>query len=130
MPRPSAMPPAAITGTRDGVDDLRHQRERADLRLDAVVEEHAAVAAGLGALGDDRVAAVPVEPDRLVDGGRRGDDLRAGGAHPVEERRLGSPKWKLTTSGRNSSTRAQKASSKGARWPAGVGISGSRPSSR
>ena len=35
-PRPSAMPPAAITGTRDRVDDLRHQREGADLRLDAV----------------------------------------------------------------------------------------------
>ena len=69
----------------DGVDDLRHERERADLRLDAVGEEHAAVAAGLEALGDDRVAAALLEPDRLVDGGRRGDDLRPGGAHPVEE---------------------------------------------
>ena len=30
-----------------------------------------------------------LEPDRLVDGGRRGDDLRPGGAHPVEEWRVG-----------------------------------------
>ena len=41
----------------------------------------------------------------------------------------GKPKWKLTTCGRACSTRAQNASSKGARPPSGGGAAGSRPSS-
>ena len=41
----------------------------------------------------------------------------------------GRPKWKLTTSGRSASTRAQKLSSKGVRPPIGGAWAGSRPSS-
>ena len=40
-PRASAMPPAAITGTRTALHDLRHERERADLRRQVVGQEHA-----------------------------------------------------------------------------------------
>ena len=52
----------------DGVDDLRNQREGADLGGDIIGEEHAAVAAGLSALGDDRVAAVCFQPPSFIDG--------------------------------------------------------------
>ena len=43
---------------RHGIDDLRHQRERPDLRCDIGFEEHAAMATGLGALGNDDVDAM------------------------------------------------------------------------
>jgi hypothetical protein len=42
----------------------------------------------------------------------------------------GRPKWKLTTSGRASSIKAQNASSNGTRLDSGIGASGSSPSSR
>ncbi|MNP46817.1 hypothetical protein D3C76_1408410 [compost metagenome] len=41
----------------------------------------------------------------------------------------GRPKWKLTTSGRSSSTRAHRSASNGARLEAGYGASKSAPSS-
>ena len=47
------------------VDDLRHQRERAGLFGDAVGQEHAAMAASFGALRDDDVGALPLEPERF-----------------------------------------------------------------
>ena len=40
------------------LDDLLHQRERADLRGDIGLEEHAAMTAGFCALRDDRIDAV------------------------------------------------------------------------
>ena len=44
------------------IDDLRHERHRADLGCDIVGQEHAAVAACLVALRDDGVAAFGLQP--------------------------------------------------------------------
>jgi hypothetical protein len=38
---------------RHGVDDLRHERKGPDLWVDIRLDEHATVAASLGALGND-----------------------------------------------------------------------------
>jgi len=40
----------------------------------------------LAALGDDGVAALALQPARLLDRGRRGDDLGAGVPYPPEQR--------------------------------------------
>ena len=40
MPRPSMMPPAAITGMSDGVHALRHQRQGAYLACREIAQEH------------------------------------------------------------------------------------------
>ena len=75
MPRPSAMPPAATTGTgRYRVDDLRHQAQGAD---------DPAVAAGLAALGDDDVGAVLDGELRLLHGRDLLHDEAAGIVHTV-----------------------------------------------
>ena len=58
-------------GNPDCVDDLRHERQRADLRGDVGRQEHAAMTAGLGALGDDRIHPMLLEPDRFPHRGRR-----------------------------------------------------------
>ena len=110
----SPMPPAAITGTLHRLDDLLHQREGADLRGDIGLEEHAAMAAGLGALRDDRIDAALGEPQRFAARRRRADDLAAGLLHARDAGPAsGKPKWKLTTSGRSCSTTAQVASVNG-----------------
>jgi hypothetical protein len=70
---------------RHGGDDLRQQREGADLARRLVVEEHAAVPAGLEALRDDRVDAARGQPARLVDGGGTAEHLGAAGAHALEQ---------------------------------------------
>ena len=116
MPRPSPIPPAAITGTRDRVDDLRQEREQADRFGRVGAEEAAGVAAGLEALGDDRVDAALLEPARFLDGRRIADDDCAGWpsrgrASPAS----GRPKWKLTTAGRSSSTTPHMSASNGSR---------------
>ena len=77
MPRASATPPAAITGHLDRIDDLRNQREGADLGGDIVGEEHAAVAARLIALRDHGVDAVLLQPDRLGGDGGGADHHRS-----------------------------------------------------
>jgi hypothetical protein len=41
---------------RHGVDDLRHERKGPDLRIEIRLDEHATVAASLGALGNDDIA--------------------------------------------------------------------------
>ena len=63
------------------IDDLRHQRHRAGLPRDVVVQEHAAMAAGLVALGDHDVAAVPLQPARLLRRGGGADHQHAGILH-------------------------------------------------
>ncbi len=66
----------------DGVGDLRDQRERADAGVVGLDGEGAAVAAGLPALGDDRVDAGLVERAGLGDRGGGAEDAGAGGAQP------------------------------------------------
>src|SRR5215472_2432371 len=55
----------------DGIDDLWHQRQRARLRrsllLQVCCEEHAAVAAGFAALGNNDIGATRLQPTRLGD---------------------------------------------------------------
>ena len=55
MPRASVIAPAAITGTADRIDHLRHQREGAGLGGEIVGQEHAAMTAGFAALRDDGI---------------------------------------------------------------------------
>ena len=100
--RASAMPPAAITGTCTARDDLRHQRERADLRRQVVGQEHAAMAARLDALRDDRVDAAAPRASAL----RRPSSPTTAPSRPTRVTRAsssgaGRPKWKLTTAGLN-----------------------------
>ena len=66
-----------------GIDDLRHQRESAGLRGDVVGQEHAAMAAGLVALRDDRVDAALFEPARFGDGRGGADDHATCGLDPL-----------------------------------------------
>ena len=82
------MPPAAIDRHRDRIDDLRHQRHRADLGADVVAQEHGAVSARFRTLGDDHVASVVLEPARLTDRRRRRDHRRARRPHPIDQRLL------------------------------------------
>ena len=60
-------------GNLHRIHHLRHQREGAGLLRDIFGQEHAAMAAGFGALRDDRIGAVLLEPDRLLHDGRRDD---------------------------------------------------------
>ena len=66
MPRASAMPPAAITGTFTASTICGTSANVPSCRGDVVGQEHAAMAAGLGALRDDRVDAALLQPARLV----------------------------------------------------------------
>ena len=68
------------------VDHLRHQCERPRLLGNIVGQEHAAMAAGLGALGDDGIDAVILEPDRLLHDGRRRYHDAAGRLDAREQR--------------------------------------------
>src|SRR6202011_3579959 len=77
MPRPSAIPPAAITGTRT-----------ASTTCGSSAKKHAAVAAGFGALGDDDVGAVFLEPDRLANDGRGRHHNATGRLDARQKRRL------------------------------------------
>ena len=79
MPRPSIMPPEAMTGILDGIDDLRDERHGSHHRAVATAEEGAAVTAGFAALSDDRTDAGPLQRDRFFDGG--------GGAHQKQAAR-------------------------------------------
>ena len=130
MPRPSAMPPAAITGTRTASTTCGTSANVPTCSEASAVEEHAAVAAGLGTLRDDRVAAVLGEPHRLAHRRRRADHACAGRAARARAAALaGSPKWKLTTSGRTRSTTAHAASSNGRRTGVDTVVLGSSPTS-
>jgi hypothetical protein len=61
------------------IHHLRHQRKGAGLLGDFVGQEHAAVATGFGALRDDNVGSVLVQPDRLPHRGRRRHHEAPGG---------------------------------------------------
>ena len=71
------------------VDDLRDQREGADLRRDVVGQEHAAMPAGLGALRDDRVGAVRFEPARLRHRRGRAETSQPAALRRASRRRAG-----------------------------------------
>lgn len=91
----------------DGVGDLRNESEGADLGGHVAPQEIAAVATRLKPHGDDRIDAVLGKPAGLLD--RVADEIVFA---PVLLTRSnssgrGNPKWKLTTSGRYSSTIAQ-----------------------
>ena len=78
-----------------------HQRQRADLRGDVGLDEHAAMAAGLGALRDDGVDAALGEKCAS-----RRDVAELMILQPALLTRAtsaasGNPKWKLTTAGAN-----------------------------
>ena len=79
--RASPIPPAATTGTRTAVGDLRQQGEQAHRFGRIGAEEAAAVTAGLESLGDDGLGAAPLEPDRFFDRGGIADDDCADGLH-------------------------------------------------
>ena len=81
------------------------------------------MAAGLGALGDHRVAPVISEPEGLGDSRRARQHSGTGRPHPIDQSAAGSPKWKLTTFGRSSSTTSQRAASKGSTPAPGPGAS-------
>ena len=70
MPRPSAIPPAAITGTRYRVRDLRQQCKQAERFRWIGSEESAGMAARLETLRDDRIHSALFEPTRFLDGRR------------------------------------------------------------
>ena len=59
-----------------GFHDLWHEGERANLGVQILRQEHAPMAARLEPLRDDRIDPVRFEPACLVNGGRRGEDLR------------------------------------------------------
>jgi hypothetical protein len=70
--RPSLMPPSRRHDRQaHGVAHLRQQRNQTRLSVDVVGQEHAAMPAGLAALGNDCVGAILFEPARLGDGGGR-----------------------------------------------------------
>ena len=73
-------------GHRDGVDDLRHEREASDLHLGGRTLEGAAVPAGLPALRNHDVDACSFERPRLSHRRRSPDDRRAGRLHLGEVR--------------------------------------------
>ena len=85
----SPMPPAAITGTFTAVYDLLHQGEGADLRGDVSLEEHAAMAAGLRPLRDNRIDTALGENQRFAARGGRADDFASGPLHPLNQLRRG-----------------------------------------
>ena len=129
MPRASLMAPAAITGTFTASTTCGTSAKVPTWRREIVGQEHAAMAAGLDALRDHGIAAVGFQPARLLDRGRRTQHQAAGSLHALAQRGSGKPKWKLTTSGFNSSTTAQNAASNGVRLLDGTGAAGSMPSS-
>ncbi len=67
------------------LDDLRHQRERPELRRQVVRQEMTAMAAGFEALRDDRVHATRLEPSRFINGRRRRQHLRTPPTHALEQ---------------------------------------------
>ena len=85
IPRPSAMPPAAITGTSTASTTCGTSAIVPTWLSTVGAQEHAPVAARLGALGDDRVAAVIRQPLGLGHRRRRGDHPGPARPHPVEE---------------------------------------------
>jgi len=60
------------------VHHLRDQGQRADLAAQVRSQEHSPVPAGLIPHGDNRVATVPLQPDRFLDCGGRGQHLGPG----------------------------------------------------
>ncbi len=87
---------AVCIGNAAGRDDrhanrthhLRQQRKGAELRRQVVREKVPAMAAGLQPLGNDGVDTLRLQPQRLVDRGGGGEDLRAPSAH-LGQQRLG-----------------------------------------
>jgi hypothetical protein len=81
------------------------------------------------ALRNDGITPLAFEPSRLIDC-CCGDRIFAGVDLTRPKRSfVGRPKWKLTTSGLNLSTRSQAALSNGVRLEVGTGAFGSSPSS-
>ncbi len=76
-----------------------------------MIEKKAAMAARLDPLRDDGVDAALFKPQGLGDGRGAAENFCSGGPRPRKSPSDGSPKWKLTTLGRHSSTRAQKSAS-------------------
>ena len=70
---------------RDGVDHTRHQRHGPGLGGHVGGEEHPAMPAGLGSLGDDDIASVALEPDRFGHGRRRRHHGGTRGADSIHE---------------------------------------------
>ena len=89
IPRASPIAPAAITGTRDRIGDLRKQRKQAHRFGRVGAEEAAGVAARLEALGDDGIGAAL--SSHSASSTRRGvaQDDRAGGLDAVEQGGIG-----------------------------------------
>ena len=129
MPRPSAMPPAAITGTFTasttcGTSDMTPG-------CDAILPVMNMLRCPPASAPCAMMASAPFCSSQTASFTRVAQPITT---HPVALTRSssdlsGRPKWKLTTSGFNSSTSSHIASSKGARAAAGTGISGSSPSS-
>ena len=67
------------------IDNLRHQRHRADLRVDLIVKKRSPMSACFEPLSNDGIATGLLQPFRLFDGGRRRYNLRAGLAHTLEK---------------------------------------------
>ncbi|MNF82509.1 hypothetical protein D3C84_648170 [compost metagenome] len=67
------------------IDDLRHQGESPHLAAQVIAEKHPAMASGFIAHGNDRIAAMLLQPHGFFDGGGRGQDFRTGGFDPVEQ---------------------------------------------
>ena len=71
IPRPSAIPPAAITGTADRIGNLRHQREQRQRLGRVAAKEPPGMAAGLAALRDHRIDPALLEPACFGDASSR-----------------------------------------------------------
>ena len=94
MPRPSAIPPAAMTGDTDRIDDLRNERHGSRLRVDAVGQKRAAVTACLVPLRNHRITAAFFQPAGLFDGRRGAEHLAAKRLHPSQQPRCREPEVK------------------------------------
>ena len=105
------------------VDDLRQEREQARLHADVDAGKRAAMAAGFGALRDDRVDAARFQRARLRHRGGAGDDEDPGALDGLHHAGCGKPKWKLTISGsaRNSIARCSALTSLAAPFGSGTG---------
>ena len=108
-------PAGCDDGDADCIGDLREERKETRRFGRIAAEESAGVAARLKSLRDDRVDAPLFEPDGFLDRGRIADDDRPRALTRSSSSSEGKPKWKLTTSGRSSSTTAQIAWSNGSR---------------
>jgi len=69
----------------DGIGHLRYEREGAYLAGDVIAKEHAAMATGFITHGDDRIAAIALQPGRFFHSRGAGQYLGTAGLYPLQQ---------------------------------------------